>query len=74
MSGYTALLSAQLRTLLQYRAAALAGMATQLFFGLVIVMVYEAFYVSAAGPMPMTLREVTTYTWLGQAMLGLMPW
>ena len=37
-------------------------------------MVYEAFYASAAGPMPMTLREVTTYTWLGQAMLGLMPW
>ncbi len=74
MSAYTALLSAQLRTLLQYRAAALAGLTTQLFFGFVIVMVYEAFYASAAAPMPMTLREVTTYTWLGQAMLGLMPW
>ena len=74
MSAYTALLSAQLRTLLQYRAAALAGLTTQLFFGFVIVMVYEAFYASASAPMPMTLREVTTYTWLGQAMLGLMPW
>ena len=74
MSAYTALLSAQLRTLLQYRAAALAGLTTQLFFGFVIVMAYEAFYASAAAPMPMTLREVTTYTWLGQAMLGLMPW
>ena len=74
MSAYRALLSAQLRTLLQYRAAALAGLTAQLFFGFVIVMVYEAFYASASAPMPMTLREVTTYTWLGQAMLGLMPW
>ena len=30
--------------LLQYRAAALAGLWTQIFFGLVLIMIYEAFY------------------------------
>ena len=74
MSAYRALLSAQFRMLLQYRAAALAGMVTQLFFGFVLVMVYEAFYASTTAPMPMTLREVIIYIWLGQAMLGLLPW
>lgn len=74
MKPYRALLSAQFRSLLQYRAAALAGLFTQAFFGLVIVMVYEGFYRSAAAPMPMSFSQVVTYTWLGQAMLGLIPW
>lgn len=74
MSAYLAILSAQLRTLLQYRAAALAGFCTQVFFGLVIVMVFEAFYRSSSSPQPMTYAQVVTYTWLGQALLGLLPW
>ena len=74
MSAYSAILSAQFRTLLQYRAAAVAGIVTQIFFGLVIVMVYEAFYASTTEPMPISLREVVIYTWLGQAMLGMIPW
>jgi ABC-type uncharacterized transport system permease subunit len=40
MTAYRALISARFRTLLQYRAAALAGMGTQLFFGLIFVKVY----------------------------------
>ena len=44
MKGYTALVSAHFRTLLQYRAAALAGLGTQLFWGLIRVMIFEAFY------------------------------
>jgi ABC-2 type transport system permease protein len=60
--------------LLQYRAAAMAGFGTQLFWGLIRVMIFTAFYESAAGPQPMTLREVITYIWLGQAMLLLLPW
>jgi ABC-2 type transport system permease protein len=74
VKGYLAFFGAQFRTLLQYRAAALAGLFTQVFFGLVIVMVYEGFYRSAATAPPLTLPQVVTYTWLGQAMLGLIPW
>lgn len=60
--------------LLNYRMAALAGIATQIFFGLVMVMVYHAFYGGGATGLPMTLAETTTYVWLGQAFLGLIPW
>jgi ABC-2 type transport system permease protein len=74
LRAYGALVSARFRTLLQYRAAAVAGVGTQLFFGLVLVMIYEAFYRSSADPQPMSYPEVVTYVWLGQALLGMLPW
>ncbi len=74
MRAYWALVSARFRTLLQYRAAAAAGLGTQLFFGLVFVMVYQAFYRSAPGPQPMTYPQVVTYVWLGQGFLAMFPW
>jgi len=74
MNPYAAILSARFRTMLQYRAAALAGVWTQLFFGLVMIMVYEGFYASTDAPQPMTFPEVVTYIWLGQALLALLPW
>ena len=74
MTAYWALVSAQFRTLLQYRAAAVAGMGTQVFFGLVFVMVFTAFYGSTTAPQPMELPDVITYVWLGQAFLWLLPW
>jgi len=70
-SSYWAIFSARFRTLLQYRTAALAGVGTQLLFGLILVMVFEAFYRSAHAPQPMSYPQVVTYVWLGQAMLGL---
>ena len=74
MRGYRAILSARFRTLLQYRVAAVAGIGTQLFFGLVMAMVLEAFYRSTTTSQPMTIEEVTTYIWLGQSFLGSLPW
>lgn len=74
MGPYLAILSASVRILLQYRAAAAAGIVTQLFFGFVMVQVYEAFYRSSVGPHPIALTEVISYIWLGQAMLGMLPW
>jgi len=60
--------------LLQYRAAALAGIGTQIFWGLIRVMIFEAFYRSTTAPQPMKLEDVITYVWLGQALLALLPW
>jgi len=74
MKAYLAVLSARFRMLLQYRAAALAGMGTQLFWGLIRVMIFEAFYRSATGPHPMIFTEVVDYVWLGQAMFAILPW
>ena len=71
---YLAVLSARYRMLLQYRAAAFAGFATQLFWGSIKVMVLAAFYALASGEQPMTLTQVIAYVWLGQALLGLLPW
>ena len=56
---------------LQYRQAAYAGIATQFFFGFVYIMVYIAFYKSGGKNIPMTLSEMITYIWLGQAFLSL---
>jgi ABC-2 type transport system permease protein len=59
---------------LQYRAAALAGLWTQIFFGLVLLMIYQAFYRSTTVPQPMTFAEIVSYVWLGQALLAMLPW
>ena len=55
MRPYLAVLSARFRLLLQYRVAALAGFATQLFWGFIRVMIFGAFYRASAAAQPMTL-------------------
>lgn len=73
ITAYAAVLSARFRTLLQYRAAAFAGFGTQLFWGLIRIMIFEAFYRSSTATQPMTYEEVVTYIWLSQAFLVLLP-
>ena len=74
MRSYWAIITARFRMLLQYRAAAVAGFGTQLFWGLMRVMIFTAFYHSTTKAQPMSLEQVITYVWLGQAMLGMLPW
>jgi len=74
MGPYWAIVSARFRMNLQYRGAAFGGIVTQLFWGLIRVMIFTAFYASTTRPQPMTLPEVITYIWLGQALLGILPW
>lgn len=72
---YAAIVSVRFRMLLQYRAAAIAGLWTQMFFGLVLIMIYEAFYRSArVAAQPMAFPQVASYVWLGQALLAMLPW
>jgi ABC-2 type transport system permease protein len=71
---YLAIVSARFRMLLQYRAAAIAGVWTQICFGFVLIMIYEAFYRSSAAPPPVTLAQTASYVWLGQALLAMLPW
>ena len=74
MRPYAAVLSANVRTLLQYRAAAIAGFTTQIFWGFIRVMIFQAFFRSSTAAQPMTVDEVVTYIWLGQAFIMLLPW
>lgn len=74
MKPYQAVFQAHFRSLLQYRAAALAGMGTQVFWGLLRVMIFTAFYRSTGTTQPMALSQTITYLWLTQALLLLLPW
>jgi len=73
MRAYLALFGARFRTVLQYRTAALAGFATQLFWGLIRIMIFDAFYRSTTSPQPMDLDQVMTYVWLGQCLFATLP-
>src|SRR5437764_15475052 len=74
LGPYAAIVSARFRMLLQYRAAAIGGLWTQIFFGLVFLGVFEGFYRSTSGARPMSFPQVVSYIWLGQALLGMLPW
>lgn len=57
---------------LQYRAAALAGISTQFFWGFMEIIAFMAFYESDPSAYPMTLDETCSYVWLQQAFLVLL--
>jgi ABC-2 type transport system permease protein len=71
---YGAVVSARFRAMLQYRAAAVAGFGTQLFWGVIRVAIYTAFYRSSARPQPLPLPDMISYLWLTQAMFALAMW
>ncbi|HZC17400.1 MAG TPA: hypothetical protein VE309_11625 [Caulobacteraceae bacterium] len=73
---YLATFSARFQLMLQYRAAALAGFATQCWWGGIHIMVFAAFFggAGAAARSPISLSQVITYTWLAQGFLSLNPW
>ena len=71
---YVAMLGARFRMLLQYSAAAFAGFATQLFWGAIKLMILAAFLAANHHASPMSLPQLAAYVWLGQALLGVLPW
>ena len=72
MKSYLNFFKLRIITNLQYRAAALAGISTQLFFGFVYIMVYLALYESNKGVTPpMNLSNIVSYLWLQQAFFAL---
>lgn len=73
LHAYSAVIAARYRTLLQYRAAALAGLVTQIFWGAIRIMVIVAFYQLNPEGQPISLTQLVAYVWLGQALLGMFP-
>lgn len=55
---------------LQYRTAALAGMATQFAWGFLAIMMYRAFYEAEPEAFPMSFQATVSYIWLQQAFLA----
>lgn len=56
---------------LQYRASALGALFTQLFFGIVNIFIYVAFFKSGTNSSTLTLQETITYIWLTQSFFAL---
>lgn len=52
---------------IQYRAAALAGIVTQFFWGFMEIMAFHAFYETGAEAFPMSFQATSTYIWLQQS-------
>jgi ABC-2 type transport system permease protein len=69
MSVYYSVLKLRLLNGMQYRAAALAGVATQFFWGFMFIMIFQAFYENSTVNPPITLKELIIYLWLQQAFL-----
>jgi ABC-2 type transport system permease protein len=74
MTPYRALLAAKFRGLVQYRVAAVAGICTQFFWGIIRLMIFTAFYRSSVAVQPLVFSDTVTYLWLTQAFLMLLPW
>lgn len=71
MKPYIAFFKQCFMTGLQYRAAAVAGMATQYFWGFMYLMIYGAFYSNAATATNFAFAQLVDYIWLQQAFLAL---
>jgi ABC-2 type transport system permease protein len=71
---YLAILTLRFREVAQYRAAAWAGVFTQVMFGFILFMSLAAFTEGNPSRSPMTREALLAYIWLGQAFLGLLPW
>lgn len=69
MSVFKSNLKLNIKKVVQYRAAAISGILTQLFFGLMYIALYTAFLKS--GKTGFTQRQMISYVWLGQIFFAL---
>lgn len=56
---------------LQYRTAAISGIVTQFFWGVMEIKMFQAFFRADPESFPMTMEQTIAYVWLQQAFLAL---
>jgi ABC-2 type transport system permease protein len=71
MRGYAAIFRIRFANALQYRAAALAGVATQFAWGFMEILAFAAFYRARPEAFPMEFSQTVSYIWMQQAFLAL---
>ncbi len=71
LKKYASLFRIRFQAGIQYRAAALAGIATQLAWGFLNILLYLMFYRDNAEAFPMAIGSVVSYMWLRQGFLTL---
>lgn len=72
MKPYISALRVRFLNGLQYRAAALGGLTTQFFWGIMAIFIYQAFYLSGGNSQTISFTQLVTYIWLQQAFLALL--
>lgn len=72
MRPYLAFFRLRFVTGLQYRAAALAGVATQFAWGFMRILLFQAFYEADPAAFPMDFPALVSYIWLQQAFLTML--
>lgn len=70
MRKYLSFFKMRLLAGLQYRAAVLAGMSTQLVWGTMEILLYRAFWLENPDTFPMGMEALAAYIWLQQAFLA----
>lgn len=71
MIGYLKYFKTEIISGLQYKVAALAGIATQIFWGFLNIMLYSVLYSKSDASVLINLPQLITYIWLNQAFLAL---
>ncbi len=71
MKAYYSFFRMRLINSLQYRAAALGGIACTTAWALMNILLYKAFYQANPDAFPMGFSQLTSYIWLQQALLPL---
>lgn len=73
MKAYISAFKVSFMTLIQYRTSALSGCITQIFFGFIKILAFQAYYHSTTKVQPMNFEQMVSYVWLGQALFALIP-
>ena len=71
MRAYKSIFKIRFVNSLQYRTAAIAGVFTQIVFGLMYVMLFKAFYAQGNVPSDFTQHQMISYIWLQQMFFAL---
>jgi ABC-2 type transport system permease protein len=69
MKTYVAYFKMKFLNEIQYKISAIAGIATQFFWGAMYIMLYTAFINSNITATDMTISQLSTYVWLQQGFL-----
>lgn len=70
MRAYGSMMKTRFLNDLQYRTAAVSGIVTQLFFGLIQILTIYAFYREHPSGAPLAFQSTVSYIWLRQAFLA----
>lgn len=72
MRKYLSFFRIRFNLLLQYRGAAYAGMVTQFFWGIMTLLMFNAFYEADPNAFPMTFSQLSAYIWIQQSTIALL--